>query len=103
MAQLDVTKAVVTIDAMGCQKKISEQIVQQGGHYLPTERFFRSMKHEHLNYEKFDAYETAKLSIIDYLAFHNGRRSHSTLGYLFPLEFEREFYGMPTEQVSGFC
>jgi hypothetical protein len=82
LAQLDVTKAVVTIDAMGCQKKISEQIVQQGGHYLPTERFFRSMKH---------------------LAFHNGRRSHSTLGYLFPLEFEREFYGMPTEQVSGFC
>jgi putative transposase len=58
----------------------------------PTERFFRSMKHEQLNYEKFRTKTSAKLSIIDYLAFYNGRRSHSTLGYQSPLEFEREFY-----------
>jgi predicted transposase YbfD/YdcC len=31
---LDLSDAVVTIDAAGCQKKIAEQIVQQGGHYL---------------------------------------------------------------------
>ncbi|WP_445371039.1 IS3 family transposase [Methylomonas sp. HW2-6] len=35
--------------------------------------------------------EAAKLSVIDYLAFYNGRRSHSTLGYQSPIEFEREF------------
>jgi transposase InsO family protein len=58
----------------------------------PTERFFRSLKHEQLNYEKFKTHEAAKLSVIDYLAFYNGRRSHSTLGYLSPIEFEREFY-----------
>ena len=57
----------------------------------PTERFFRSLKHEQLNYEKFRTKEAAKLSIIDYLAFYNGRRSHSKLGYQSPLEFEREF------------
>lgn len=58
----------------------------------PTERFFRSLKHEPLNYEKFKTKEAAKLSVIDYLAFYNGRRSHSTLGYQSPIEFEREFY-----------
>jgi transposase InsO family protein len=58
----------------------------------PTERFFRSLKHEQLNYEKFRTKEAAKLSIIDYLAFYNGRRTHSKLGYLSPLDFERDFY-----------
>ena len=43
----------------------------------PTERFFRSLKHEQLNYEKFRTKEAAKLSIIDYLAFYNGKRMHS--------------------------
>jgi predicted transposase YbfD/YdcC len=31
---LDLNGAVVTIDAAGCQKKIAEQIVSQGGHYI---------------------------------------------------------------------
>jgi hypothetical protein len=58
-----------------------------------AERFFRSLKHEQLNYEKFKTQEAAKLSIIDYLAFYNGKRTHSKLGYQSPSEFEREFYG----------
>jgi len=31
---LDLDGAVVTIDAVGCQKKIARQIVDQGGHYI---------------------------------------------------------------------
>ncbi len=31
---LGLQEAVVTIDAAGCQKKIAQQIVEQGGHYL---------------------------------------------------------------------
>jgi transposase InsO family protein len=58
----------------------------------PTERFFRSLKHEQLNYEKFKTKEAANLSIIDYLAFYNGKRAHSKLGYQSPLVFEREYY-----------
>jgi transposase InsO family protein len=58
----------------------------------PTERFFRSLKHEQLNYAKFKTKEAAKLSIIDYLAFYNGKRMHSKLSYQSPLEFEWEFY-----------
>ena len=60
----------------------------------PTERFFRSLKHEQLNFEKFRTKEEAKLSIIDYLAFYNGKRTHSKLGYQSPLEFKRVFYRM---------
>jgi putative transposase len=58
----------------------------------PTERFFRSMKYEYLNYERFPTKAAAKLSIIDYFVFYNGQRIHSTLGYKTPLAFEREFY-----------
>jgi transposase InsO family protein len=58
----------------------------------PTERVFRSLKHEQLNYERFETGDQAKLSVIDYLAFYNGRRSHSKLGYKTPLEFERDYY-----------
>ena len=59
----------------------------------PTERFFRSLKYEQLHYEKLRTLEEeAKLSIIDYLAFYNGKRIHSTLGYKSPLTFERDFF-----------
>jgi transposase InsO family protein len=58
----------------------------------PTERFFRSLKHEQLNYEKFRTKAAAKLSVIAYIAFYNGKRSHSKLGYQSPLQFERDFY-----------
>jgi len=58
----------------------------------PTERFFRSLKSEHLNYEKLITKAMAKLSIIDYMAFYNGQRLHSTLDYKTPLAIEREFY-----------
>ncbi|MBD9359444.1 ISAs1 family transposase [Methylomonas fluvii] len=34
LERLDIAGAVITIDAMGCQKKIAEQIVRQGGNYV---------------------------------------------------------------------
>lgn len=58
----------------------------------PTERFFGSLKYEQLNYERFSYKVTAKLSIVDYIAFYNGYRMHSTLGYKSPVVFEQEFY-----------
>ncbi len=58
----------------------------------PKERFFRSLKSEHLNYERLANKAMAKVSIIDNIAFYNSQRIHSTLGYKTPLAFEREFY-----------
>ena len=34
LARLDIAGAVITIDAMGCQKKIAEQIIRQGADYV---------------------------------------------------------------------
>ena len=34
LSRLDIAGAVITMDAMGCQKKIAEQIIQQGGDYV---------------------------------------------------------------------
>ena len=34
LERLDIAGAIITIDAMGCQKKIAEQIVRQGGDYV---------------------------------------------------------------------
>jgi putative transposase len=74
--------------------KIQQSMSRKGNCWdnSPTERFFRSLKHEQLNYEKFRTKEAARLSVIDYLAFYNSQRLHSTLGYQSPFNFEREFY-----------
>ena len=52
---------------------------------------FRSLEHGQLNYERFRTKASAKSSVIGYLAFYNGKRSHSRLGYRSPLKFERDF------------
>lgn len=77
---------------MGMQQSMSRK-----GHWWDnssTERFFRSLKYEQINYERFKTKAAAKLSVINYLAFYNARRSHSTLGYQSPIEFQRAFFNI---------
>ena len=73
---------------------MEESMGHKGCYYdnSPTERFFRSLKHEHLFYEKFKNKEAAKLSIIDYVAFYNGKRAHPKLDYHSSLEYECIFW-----------
>ena len=54
----------------------------------PTERFFRSLKHEYLNYQKLNSKNDAKLSTLDSICDENHKRPHSTLGGLSPMDFE---------------
>jgi putative transposase len=55
----------------------------------PTERFFRSLKHEHLLSRRLATRETAKIETLEYITFYNVDRLHSKLGYKSPMEFEQ--------------
>jgi transposase InsO family protein len=56
----------------------------------PMERFFRSLKSERLKLCRFETRASARNEVLDYIAFYNGLRLHSTLGYLSPIEYEKE-------------
>lgn len=53
LKMLDITDAVVTTDAMGCQKKIAADIRKQGGHYLLQVKGNQETLHDRMK-ETFD-------------------------------------------------
>ena len=56
------------------------------------ESFFHSLKTEHIYFEKYETREQAKKSIFEYIeVFYNRKRRHSTLGYLSPEAFEKQW------------
>lgn len=56
----------------------------------PTERFFRSLKTEWLDGIRFASRASARMEIVDYITFYNSIRLHSTLGYVSPMDYEKE-------------
>lgn len=56
----------------------------------PMERFFRSLKIERLYGMGFPTRLAAKQEIIDYIGYYNSLRLHSTLGYVSPMDYEKE-------------
>lgn len=56
------------------------------------ERFFGSLKSERTDNKIYLTRKEAKADVIDYIEmFYNSMRFHSTLGYLSPVQFERNF------------
>lgn len=67
---LEIKGCIITIDAMGCQTKIAEQIIEQGGDYVlglkgnqgalleAVEEVFAQADEKTLNSEKFDFHQT---------------------------------------------
>ena len=54
------------------------------------ERFFGSLKAERTDHMNYLTREEAKADVIDYIEmFYNSQRLHSTLGYVTPLQFEK--------------
>ena len=56
----------------------------------PTERFFRSLKTERLDGIRFATRASAQMESIDYITYYNSLRLHSTLGYVSPMDYEKE-------------
>jgi putative transposase len=53
-----------------------------------SESFFASIKGELLDLQAWPTRAAAKRAIVEYIAWYNGTRLHSTLGYCSPAEFE---------------
>jgi len=70
----------------------------KGWLYLATvmERFFHSLKSEHVYHMNYKTPEQAKTDIVDYIEmFYNSNRAHSYLGYLSPNEYVRVTHQLP--------
>lgn len=56
-----------------------------------VESFFSSLKRELFGEIIFESRAAARHAVFEYIeVFYNRQRRHSTLGYLTPLEFERQ-------------
>jgi transposase InsO family protein len=55
-----------------------------------SESFFASLKGELIDLQAWPTRDIARRAIIDYIAWYNGTRLHSTLGYRNPAEFEED-------------
>lgn len=56
------------------------------------ESFFATLKKELVHRRRFKTREEAKLAIINYIeTWYNSRRSHSSLNYMSPMEYERHY------------
>jgi transposase InsO family protein len=53
-----------------------------------AESFFASLKGELIDLQAWPAKAMARRAIVDYIAWYNGSRLHSTLGYKTPAEYE---------------
>jgi len=57
-----------------------------------AESFFSSLKTELVDHEDYRTREEARQSLFEYIeVFYNRRRRHSFLGYVSPVEFERQY------------
>ena len=55
------------------------------------ESFFSSLKTERVNSKVYRTRDAARADVFDYIErFYNTIRRHSTIGYLSPVEFERQ-------------
>ena len=55
------------------------------------ESFFSSLKTERIARKMYRTRDEAKADVFDYIErFYNPKRRHSTIGYMSPMEFERQ-------------
>src|SRR5215218_4778050 len=65
-----------------------------------AESFFASLKGECLGQQPWPTRAAARRATVDYIAWYNGTRLHSALGYMSPNEFEIATNEEGTEQAA---
>jgi putative transposase len=58
----------------------------------PIESFWGRLKTACVHGQRFASREQAKQTIMNWIAFYNYRRRHSSLGYLSPMQYEQRWY-----------
>ena len=76
--------------ASGWAVKLSHGRTGQCWDNALSESFFASIKGELLDLQAWPTKAAARRAIVEYIAWYNGTRLHSTLGYRSPAEFEED-------------
>jgi putative transposase len=66
----------------------------------PTESFWGRLKTASLYGRKFATRQEAMDAVLDWMAFYNHRRLHSTLGYLSPMQFEQRWHAAQRKKAA---
>ena len=66
----------------------------------PTESFWGRLKTASVHGHKFATREQARQAVMDWMAFYNHRRLHSSLGYLSPMQYEKRWYEAQRKQAA---
>ncbi|MFZ3580518.1 IS3 family transposase, partial [Virgibacillus sp. DJP39] len=79
----------VVIDELLSEHKIERSLSHKGNPYdnAVAETTFKILKTELVNGTHFSTLEQLSLELFDYVNWYNNVRSHSTLGYLSPVEY----------------
>ena len=66
----------------------------------PTESFWGRLKTASLYGRKFATRQEAMDAVMDWMAFYNHRRLHSTLGYLSPMQYEQRWHAAQRKKAA---
>ena len=87
------TSAAYAALAGDCQVKLSAGRKGQCWDNAVAESFFASLKGELIDIQAWPTRAGACRAVVEYIAWYNGTRLHSTLGYRSPADFENNRHG----------
>src|SRR4051794_20896764 len=107
LESLDLNGALVTIDAMGCQKAIARKVVDQGGHYALTVKDNQEHLLEDIRRAFLNAFET-NFAGVDHDVYETRERGHGREEYrrytvLYTTEGVRHADAWADLTVLGMC